>query len=180
MKFFKPGLVLLVVGILSAAALGFTNEITKEQIEAQRNNARTTAMKAIIPDAASFEVTENDRFFWAKDASGENIGAIVFTYPNGFGGPVEVITGIGLDGTVRGVRVGSHTETPDLGSRATQPEFYEQYAGLSTGEPIVVIKIGEPSGNEILAISGATVTSNGVTEGVAEAIRIFQEKGGDK
>lgn len=180
MKFFKPGLVLFIVGILAAVALGFTNEITRDTIAAQRENARNLAMKAIIPEAASFEATEDTKFFYAKDASGEIIGAIVFTYPNGFGGPVEVITGLGLDGVVKGVRVGSHTETPDLGSKSTEPEFYEQYTGLSMSEPIKVIKIGEPNGNEIHAISGATVTSNGVTDGVMEAIEIFRSKGGIK
>lgn len=178
MKFFKPGLVLLIVGILAAVALGFTNEITKDTIAAQRENARTLAMKAIIPEAERFEATEDAKFFEAKDASGEVIGVIIFTYPNGFGGPVEVITGLGVDGKIKGVRIGSHTETPDLGSRATQPEFYEQYSGLSMSEPIQVVKIGEPSGNEVHAISGATVTSNGVTDGVMQAIEIFRSKGG--
>lgn len=180
MKFFKPGLVLLVVGILAAAALGFTNEITKEQIEAQREAARNAAMSAIIPEASGFEATEDPKFFWAKDADGGVIGAIVFTYPNGFGGPVEVITGVGVDGTVKGVRMGNHSETPDLGSRAKNPEFYEQYAGLSTEEEIVVIKIGSPVGNQIHAISGATVTSNAMTAGVMEAIEIFKQKGGSQ
>ncbi|MDO4754047.1 MAG: RnfABCDGE type electron transport complex subunit G [Bacillota bacterium] len=180
MKFLKPGLVLFIVGVLAAAALGFTNEITKDTIAAQRENSRNAAMKEIIPEAGSFEQTDDEKFFLAKDASGQTIGAIVFTYPNGFGGPVEVITGLGMDGTIKGVRVGSHTETPDLGSKATQPEFYEQFTGLSMSEPIQVIKIGEPNGNQIHAISGATVTSSGVTDGVMQAIEIFHSKGGIK
>lgn len=180
MKFLKPGLVLLIVGVLAAAALGFTNEITKKTIEEQRIAAREAAMKVIIPEAKSFEETEDPKYYWAKDADGTVIGAIVFTYPNGFGGPVEVITGVGVDGTVKGVRMGNHTETPDLGSRAKNPEFYEQYTGKSTEQPIVVIKIGEPKENEIIAITGATVTSNAMTSGVMEAIEIFNQKGGNK
>lgn len=180
MKFLKPAIVLLVVGVIAAAALGFTNEATKDIIEKQRADARNSAMKAIIPEAEAFEQIGETKVYNAKDGAGNIVGGIVFTYPNGFGGPVEVITGVGTDGTVKGVRIGSHTETPDLGSRATEPKFYEQFAGLSTSKDIVVIKVGTPGDNEIAAISGATVTSNGVVEGVKEAIKIFSEAGGTK
>ncbi len=180
MKFFKPAIVLLVVGIVAAAALGLTNEATKDIIEKQRSDARTAAMKAIIPEAQTFEQVGDSKVYLAKDETGNLVGGIVFTYPNGFGGPVEVITGVGVDGTIKGVRVGSHTETPDLGSRATEPAFYEQFSGLDAGSDIVVIKVGIPGENEILAISGATVTSNGVVDGVKEAIKIFAEVGGAK
>ncbi len=178
MKFLKPGIVLFIVGLLAAAALGFTNEFTKDKIEAQRKEKRDNAMSDIIPEAVSFEDDGTGKFYWAIGQDGEKIGGIVFAYPNGFGGPVETIVGIGFDQTVRGVRMGSHTETPDLGSRGGEPEFYEQFTGVSTEAPIVVIKVGTPKDNEILAISGATVTSKGMTAGVTEAIEIFKTKGG--
>ncbi len=180
LKFMKPGLVLFIVGVLAAAALGFTNEVTKDQIEAQRKAKRDAAMADIIPEAASFEDDGTGKFFWAIGEGGDKIGGIVFAYPNGFGGPVETIVGIGFDKTIKGVRMGSHQETPDLGSRGGEPDFYKQYDGLSAEEPVNVIKVGTPSGNEIVAISGATITSKGMTSGVNEAMETFKSKGGSQ
>ena len=62
----------------------------------------------------------------------------------------------------------SMSETPGLGAKSTQPEFINQYSGLSEG--ISVIKNAAPSGNEIAAISGATITSKAVTKCVNTAL----------
>lgn len=178
MKFLKPGLILLLISALAAAALGFTNEVTKGPIAEQRQLARDEAMKAIIPDAANFEEVEPAKYYRAMDADGNMIGAVVFTFSSGFGGNIEVITGLSLDGEVLGVRMGNHSETPNLGSRAKEPEFYNQFTGLSYEEEIVLIKVGEPEGNEVHAISGATVTSKGMIKGVEDAIEYFKQKEG--
>jgi electron transport complex protein RnfG len=99
--------------------------------------------------------------------AGNHVGYVIKTLPGGYGGPLEVIVGITLDGTINGVRVGNHQETPGLGAKAKTVEFYGQYDGLSVGSPVEVIKVDVTSGNnEIKAISGATITSVAVTNGV--------------
>ena len=86
-----------------------------------------------------------------------------------------VNVGISLDGTVSGINIVSHTETLGLGAKATEESYQDQYKEKSIDSPLEVVK-STPSGeNEIQAIAGATVTSNGVTDGVNIAIDLFNQ-----
>ena len=80
-----------------------------------------------------------------------------------------MIIGVCKQATVTGVKITSLSETPGLGAKASNEEFTKQYYGLEEG--ISVIKSGMPNGNEISAISGATITSKAVTEGVNAALK---------
>jgi electron transport complex protein RnfG len=71
------------------------------------------------------------------------------------------------------MRVGNHQETPGLGANATLSDFYGQYVDKSTESELTVVKAGA-SGNEIQAISGATITSKAVTKGVNIAVAAYK------
>ena len=89
------------------------------------------------------------------------------------------MVGIVPDGTVSGIVVVSHSETAGLGAKAQDPAFYQKFTGKAADGGLAVIKSGEPEENEIVALSGATVTSKAVTKGVnaaAEAVNAI--KGG--
>ena len=83
--------------------------------------------------------------------------------------------GIKSDGTVSGVSIGSHEETAGLGAKATEPEFYEQFAGKPADGSLSVIKNGTAGESEILAISGATITSKGITDAVNTAVGCYDK-----
>ena len=85
--------------------------------------------------------------------------------------------GIDVSGTVTGIQILEHSETPGLGANASNPSFTDQFIGKT--ETLTVVK-GEASANTISAISGATITSRSVTESVNTALTYFQEilKGG--
>ena len=70
-----------------------------------------------------------------------------------------MMVGIGMDGAVTGVTVLEHSETQGLGSRATVPEYLQQYIGMKVSEPDL--------------ISGATITSTAVKNGVQAALDFF-------
>ena len=180
----KLGIILLIICLVSAALLAFTYDITKLPIDEQREKASQQSRKDVLPDAESFEVLEEDLFSTLsndkivevyKGLKGtEIIGYVIKTVPAGYGGEVEVITGISTEGKVTGVRVGTHQETPGLGANATLPYFYEQYEGMSTDISIGVSKT-EQSESEIKAIAGATITSWAVTTGVNYSIEAVDE-----
>ena len=69
----------------------------------------------------------------------------------------------------------SNNETPGFGANCTNPEFTSQFKGKSASGKISFNKSGATSDNEIDAISGATITTNAVTEAVNGAI-IFSRK----
>lgn len=188
MKLIRSGLVLLIVSMVAALLLGFTNEVTKGKIEEQRRMAREMAMKNVQPEAVEFSeisfkkdpASKVGAAHVAKDSEGNIIGVIFFTYPNGFGGKIEVIVGIGIDGVMSGLRIGFHSETPGFGAEATKEDFYGQFKGKNALEPMVVVK-KETTDNNIESISGATITSKAILSGVQDAIQLYtsmKEKGG--
>ena len=86
------------------------------------------------------------------------------------------MVGISKDGKITGVEIGNHSETPGLGSKATEPMFKNQYVDKDVLNSLLVVKGSTNNDNEISAISGATITSNGVTNGVNAAMKIYNEK----
>lgn len=181
----KLGLILLVICTIAAFALAMTNASTIEQIIAQRNLANEQARKGVLPDADSFEaindtdleqiINNNDKIVevYAGYKNNSVIGYAIKALPQGYGGAVEVMTGIDIDGNVTGVRIGNHQETPGLGANAALPSFYSQYNGKSAEKEISVVKSPPTQDNEIQAISGATITSDAVTTGVNYAINAY-------
>ena len=183
----KLGLILLLVCVIAAIALAVTNEFTKDQIALQRNLANEEARKNILPSADSFKAIDENKLseIMSKNKSvaevfqgykGDSVVGYTFkSLPSGYGGTVEIMTGIDLDGKVTGVRIGSHQETPGLGANAALPEFYSQYENKSVDSEIEVSKVEPTKENQIQAISGATITSDAVTAGVNIAINTFKE-----
>lgn len=181
----KLGLILLLTCVIASTCLGVSNDLTKDQITLQREQASEKARKEILPDAKEFKALEEAKFSEVVKANdkiaevyvgyngSEIVGYTFKALASGYGGNVEVITGIDKDGVVSGVRVGSHQETPGLGGNATLPSFYEQYTDKTADSHIGVSKVETSDPHEIQAISGATITSKAVTNGVNMAIDVY-------
>ena len=180
----KLGIILMVIGAVAAALLAMTYDFTIDQIIEQRRIADEIARKEVFPTADGFTAATEDELkavqainsaiaeLYFAEEGGNTVGYVVKTKPSGFGGTLDVVTGVATDGTITGLRVGNHAETPGLGANATLPGFYAQYEGLSITSPVMVNKV-EPGENEILAITGATITSQAVTDGVNFINEIF-------
>jgi electron transport complex protein RnfG len=97
---------------------------------------------------------------------------ITTTTHDGYSGDIQVSIGIAADGTVKGIEMLSIAETAGLGMNANTPEFKAQYAEKLV-DAFAVTKTGAAADNEIDAISGATITSNAVTNAVNTAIVYF-------
>jgi len=183
---------LLIVCAVAAALLGYTNEITYDRIQEQLVKASDEARKAVLPDADSFEKLDDSTFsamksngkydlvteiYTAKTGS-DVIGYAIKVAPKGYGGAVEVVAGVTVDGTINGIKVGNNNETPGLGKNSATPKFQEQFNGKTWASPITVIKSGTPKDNEIAALSGATITSRAVANGVSQALEAAKELSG--
>ena len=83
------------------------------------------------------------------------------------------MVGIDSDGKVTGISViSASSETPGLGARSTEPEFQAQFAD-QVGTEVAVAK----DGGSIDALTGATITSRAVSEGVVAAAQFAAEQG---
>ncbi len=162
-------LTLLLITAVVAGLLAFVNELTAGKIDELTRQKAEQAMREVLPaqdytplDAALPQgVTEAYR---AGDA-----GYVVRVAPNGFGGAIDLMVGVKADGTVNGVAVIAHSETASLGANCTREEFRAQYVGGAG--PFAV---GQDGGT-IEALTGATVTSRAVTDGVNAALDFVRE-----
>ena len=109
----------------------------------------------------------------AKDASGTVLGYVLtVTTHEGYGGDIQFTVGVRNDGTLNGISLLSISETAGLGMQAGDvlvPQFADKNA-----YPYVYTKTGSTADNEIDAISGATITTNAVTNGVNAGVYYFQ------
>ena len=168
-------LVLLIISVLVALLLSFTNSVTKEKIAQNKAKEQSEALLAVLPGAKDFvkaEFVENELVKAVYEAKSGNdfVGYCVNVTPSGYGGVLDIMVGINPDMTLSGIKIVSHSETPGLGAKSTDERFTNQFKDKKTDVPLSVIKSGTPKDNEIVAISGATITSTAVKNGVNAAI----------
>lgn len=168
----KLGLMLLLITTIAALVLGLTHTITFEKILEAEAKVSEIARKEVL-SADSFEKEDEynegnilEVFSGVKD--GNIIGYAIKSFsPNGYGGNIEVITGIDINGKITGIKVVKHAETPGLGANAENESFSNQFVGKSGN-----LKVNK----DIEALTGATITSKAVTEAVNYAVDLFNTK----
>lgn len=188
--------ILLVITVVAGLVLGLVYQITKEPIAQQEAKAKQEACQEVFQDAASFETMELaavdaaewaaagygqesvDEVMSALDASGSMLGYVItVTTKEGYGGDIQFSIGVRMDGTLNGMSILSISETAGLGMRAEEV-LKPQFAGKQV-EKFEYTKSGAASESQIDAISGATITTNAVTNGVNAGLYYFQtELGG--
>ena len=192
MSIVKDTIAITAITLVAGLALGVVQDITADPIAQQQEQSKQEAYKAVFEDADSFEVYDVDadalaanlaennfnaqtinEVMEAKDASGETIGyALNVTDSEGYGGDIQFTVGVRNDGTLNGISLLSISETAGLGMQAGDvlvPQFADKNA-----YPYVYTKTGSTADNEIDAISGATITTNAVTNGVNAGVYYFQ------
>lgn len=170
-----PAIVLTSISVIIAGILAVTNNFTAPVIAKNSEKATNDALSVVVPLASEFKIVEkaeestneNDIYI-AYSNDGKEAGYAVSVSPLGFGGNIDIIVGFSLDKTITGVEIVNSSETPGLGSKASDKEFKEQF--LDKKPPLNVVKNEKPGENTISAISGATITSKAVTSGINTAM----------
>ena len=181
----KDALILFAITLIAGLMLGVVNDITKEPIAQQEQKAKNEACQNVFAAADSFEAQELadsaqieqvltdagisgadiDELMAAKDASGALLGYVItVTDHEGYGGDIQFSMGITHEGTLNGISLLSISETAGLGMRAGEvlvPQFADKNVSKFT-----YTKTGATADSEIDAISGATITTNAVVNGV--------------
>ena len=195
-KVIKDILLLFLITVVAGGILGFVQYITKEPIAIQKEKAKQEAYQAVFQNANSFEnytdlsldemevllqegsfqnqgITEVVK---ALDAKGTTIGYVVTVVAtNGYAGDISFALGIMNDLTLNGISILTISETPGLGMKAEEI-LVHQFAGKNVNK-FSVTKTGATIDSQIDAISGATITSNAITEGVNAGLYLVQNIG---
>ena len=172
-------IVLTVISLVAALALGATYNGTKDRIAAQEAEKAVAVRQELLPQAASFTLVEHEgenEVYQGLDAADAVVGYVSVGTVTGFGGPVEVTVGMDPEGTLTGVRVGgaNFSETAGLGAKSKDEAFYGQFAGKTY--PVDLSK----NGGEIDAITAATITSSAVVRGVNDTAKSIADAAGIK
>ena len=165
----KSIVVLVVICLLTSAALAvvnhFTAPVSKANAEARAEQARLDA----VPDAASFQLVETTlpeevvSAYLALDAAGSPMSYLFTVEGKGFGGTIHVMCVIGTDGIIRVCRtMDVSSETTTLGGQTAS----ESYTGQYTGQ--------DASLSGVSAISGATITSTAYRICVQTAFEAYE------
>ena len=180
-KIFHLGGTLFLVTAVTGLILGFVEWGTRIAIEKAEAEAKAEALRNVMPEAASFAaaplvdgaeemITEVQQ---AMDKDGSTAGWCLSVSSKGYGGPVGFVVGIAKDGVIRGIKILSLSETPGLGARSTEPQFYGQFANKKA--PLKVVTGTAEAEDQLVAISGATITSTAVTNGVNAAAKYWDK-----
>ena len=145
--FIKDAIILFAITLISGLVLGFVYDITKAPIAAAAKAAKNEAYAVVFPEAKDFDENDAekakiaetadeisgkgfghvniDAVVDAKDKSGNNVGRVITaTSKDGYNGTVQLSVGIKSDGTVVGITFLTLAETPGLGMRAGEKNFY--------------------------------------------------------
>lgn len=188
----KDALILFAITAVAGILLALVNEITKEPIAAQEQQKKTEAFQAVFADAATFEMlalpdmtapeyapfgeahplSEINEINIAYDAAGQKVGYVLtVTNKEGYGGNIQFVMGIKMDGTLNGISILETSETVGLGLEA-QTVLAPQFAGKNVTS-FVYTKTGAMAESEVDAISSATITTNAVVNGVNAGLDYF-------
>lgn len=180
----KLGLFLLVVAGLAGFGISYVNGLTAPLIAEQMQQDKEDSFKEVYPQGQEIK-DESQKYL--KDPSsmvkemnivydnGTAAGVIYTVEPSGYGGTVKILVGFDITTKkITGIKVLSHTETPGLGAQAAEDFFQSRFKDKNAAEPIEIVKKEPVSGNQVMAITAATVTSKAVASGVNAARENFE------
>lgn len=173
-----PAIMLFVIAAVCTALLAGTNLLTKDKIAEIAVQAENEAKAAVIT-ADSFsdamEITADGKtytYYKANNSDGTVAGYVIAITTKSYGGDLACMVGISADEKITGVEITEINDTAGLGMKAQNEDFLKQYFGKSAG---IKVNKNTSSNTEIKAITGATITSQAVTDAVNEAFNVLSQ-----
>lgn len=183
----RLALVLTLIAAGAGLLLSLVEAVTREPIAEQRRQETLRALAAVLPpidnapDADTVEMVigedkrgrEITRTFYRGRRDGQLAG-IAFTViaPDGYSGNITVMVGIRPDGTVTGIEILNHAETPGLGDKIEEPWFKEQFKGKSLESADWRVK---KDGGEFDQITGATISPRAIVGAVKKGLEFYRK-----
>ena len=174
--------VLLIVAVCSAISIGYVYELTADPIAEAKKAKTVAAIKEMVTNFDNNPLEEKTLLgdegvvlYPAREDGIITSVAIETSSNQGFGGKIELIMGVLMDGTVTGYKITQQNETPGLGSKVTEQDFSRQFVGLNTHNDNFSLK---KDGGEIDAVTGATISSRAVVDAVRKAVEAYNKFAG--
>lgn len=170
-------LVLTGIGLFSGGSLALSYNATINRINENERRAKEQAAKNVIPGSVKVEETVIDRatsYYKGFDEAGNLVGYAVISSEPGFQGNIKLIFGVTPDFRhATGLIILDNVETPGLGNRIVEEPWRAQFNGLAL--PGEAVKGAKSKDSQIVAITGATISSNAVVRIINNGLAKFQE-----
>ena len=179
----KVTLGLVVIFIAAGLIMGLTYMKTSPVRFIAEKKEHEEALKQMAPEATDpihaagkWTVHKKEREYYAATAGGKTIAYIADTAGKGYSSFIPMLVSLDTDLKIKDVNILHHGETPGLGDQVEDRKlFLDQFKGKALPQ-LVLIK-GETKEN-IQAITGATISSRAVTNGVRDAVQMLVDKYG--
>ena len=183
---------LTVIALVVAALLGLVNNITADKIAEIDAEKTRVSMSAVVPEGSEFtdklEISDDvaaaaaaqggklTELYGVKNA-GADAGYVMKIAASGSQGTITMMVGVDANKAITGISVVSHAETSGIGTKVMGNEpnaagvpVLDQFIGMSGSGSLVV-------GKTVTAISGATVSTKGITMGANAALAAAEALG---
>lgn len=188
----RVGLLLGLFAIVATTLVALTETSTREQIIENERQALLSGINALIPheqydnkilqdkillEATEMLGTEEPTTVYRARKQGENVAVVLTAIaPNGYSGQIKMLVGIYADGTLAGVRVINHKETPGLGDKIEEKkaDWIFQFEGLSLTKPASDKWKVKKDGGEFDQFTGATITPRAVVGAIKRSLEYFR------
>ena len=151
----KLAAILFAIAFLCSLILVVCNSITEPVIKKLQIESENTAKAEVLSISdGEFKNTKADgvdEAYLGYDKDGNLVGYCFKVSPSGFGGKITLM-------------ITQMSETPGLGAKASEPDWLNKFVGKTNG--INIAKGGKGGENDVDAISGATITSKAVANGI--------------
>lgn len=172
---------LVIIAVLSSFILGTVEQLTKAPIQAAKDKRELAAISEVVKEFDNnpfaekmiiFSADKKDKFelFPARKDGSVNSVAIKTYSNNGFGGKMELMVGIFIDGTITDYKLIDHKETPGLGTKVNEAKFKEQFHGFNPNNRKFKVR---QDGGDIDAVTAATISSRAVVDAISRAFDAY-------
>ncbi|MBN1634316.1 MAG: FMN-binding protein [Ignavibacteria bacterium] len=167
-------IVLTFIGLISGGLLSIISNWANPLIAVNKQKATENAIFLVHPEGKSYEkISVNEmELYKVFNQQKEKIGYAFVYEGNGFQGKVRIMTGILPDlSKITSIEILEQTETPGLGTKILESPFDDYFNGLNSAGSIGWVKEGTaPKDNEVVAITGATISSKAVVTIINEGL----------
>jgi len=186
-------IILLLFAVVGTTLVAYTFEKTRDQIVANERATLLRKLHRLIPadqhDNVLLEdtITARDEALLGSDEpvmvyrarrNGEPVALVIAAIaPDGYSGSIKLLVGINVDGTLSGVRVVAHRETPGLGDAIdeTRSDWIYIFSGKSLQAPDVSRWAVKKDGGDFDQLTGATITPRAVVKAARNALLYYRD-----
>lgn len=175
---------LVVIFIAAGLIMGVTYKYTSPVRFVAEKKEKEEALKAMAPDATD-PITPAGNWssshgkpyeYYVATSSGKPVAYISSTAGKGYSSYIAMLVSMDTDLKIKDVKILHHGETPGLGDQVEDRAlFLDQFKGKALSQ-LVLLKT--ETKENIQAISGATISSRAVTNGVKDAVQTLVDKYG--